>query len=294
MDYFSNSKLANRTRETYNAYIKKFCDIFDKKILPHQIYNNPYESIQTLRHYLQQNNNDTINILHRYVSTILSYRKYNSDFCSDDKNIYEAWKNILDLSYVEISKHLKENKPSRTQELKDGIELTSYDLQKIRDELPMSLTKLLIAFYTMIPPMRADYGMVQLIGFDDNPITANYIKMDDSTAFMRITDFKTASTYKEVSQKLPDDLFKLLKESLKLIPRDYLFVNKFNSPFTRQNFINWANDKLSMTLGKTFTLTMFRHIYLSSLPKNITVQERDRISKLMGHSLETQLSYEWV
>ena len=66
-----------------------------------------------------------------------------------------------------------------------------------------------------------------------------------------------------------------------------------NQPFTRPHFSAWANEKLSSIFSKTFTLTLFRHIYLSELPKDITVEDRQRISQLMGHSIVVQMTYQW-
>jgi hypothetical protein len=237
---------------------------------------------------------DTPNVLNNHITALMAYRKYNPQLCLPDARIYATWKHILDLSYSAISDHLKKNEPSRTQQLKDGIEMTMEEILTIRDSIPNGSSKLLLAFYTMIPPVRADYGMVEIIHSPtERPSTPNYILIHDDQAFMRLTDFKTSATYKEIAYQLPPALYELLVSSLRDNPRHYLFQNSLSYPYTRHTFSSWANQTLSSLFGKAFTLTMFRHIYLSSLSANMTVEEREEIAKKMGHSLTLQMCYVW-
>lgn len=293
-DYFFRSKLNVSSKAKYNRTLERWIAVFDDAVDVPYIYANPLESVKKLRDSLMSSGSDTPNVLNNYVTALLAYRRYNPQLCHPCPTIYATWKKIMDLSYATIAEHLKKNEPSRTQQLKDGIEMTMDELIAFRDSLPTGASKLLIAFYTMIPPVRADYGMVQLItSNEEKRYTSNYILLEQGRAFMRLTDFKTSSKYKEIAYELPQCLTQLLQDSLVQNPRNYLFQNTVSGPYTRYTFSNWANQTLSSLFGKAFTVTMFRHIYLSSLPTDLTVEEREDIARKMGHSLHLQLAYVW-
>jgi hypothetical protein len=293
MDYFPQTDLRPSTKQLYNRQLQRWLALYPEGTAPCVIYNNPYEAIQRLRRHLQTTDSDKKSVLHRFITTILGYRKYHPSQCSVNWTIYTQWKKALDLSFAEISQYRQQNQPAPSQQEKEGIHMTMKEIEEIRDSLPNSLTRLLIAFYTLIPPVRADYGMVHLCDFGETPLTPNFIYTNDEMSCMKLTDFKTSEKYKEIVQRLPERLHRWLRESLQEHPRAFLFVNRYNQPFTRPHFSAWANEKLSSIFSKTFTLTLFRHIFLSELPKDITVEERQRISQLMGHSIAVQLTYQW-
>lgn len=293
MDYFANTKLQDNTKKNYNKFLQKWIDLFDFEVTPSYIYNRPLESISVLRKWLQENDSDTQSILNRYVTIIMSYRKYNLKNVSSDPIIYSKWNDIHKLTYQQIISHRLQSQPTFLQSEKTGSEMTWNEIIDIRDQLPIGAMKLLIAFYTYIPPMRADYGCVSIIKYGDNPPTANYLMTDEKECTLTMRDFKTSKSYGEIKQKLPNELFLLLQESLKLQPRDWLFCNRYGSPFNRSNFSSWANEGLSRVFSKDFSLTFFRHIFLSQLPK-MTLSERQRVANLMGHSLDQQVAYQWI
>jgi hypothetical protein len=293
-DYFHEAKIAESTKKLYNKTLNKWLELFNTKITPAYIYNNPYESVTLLRKSLISTDSDSQQILNRYIIAIMSYRKYNTSSVTSDPIIYSQWNQLLKFTYSQIIQYRQNSEPTFLQQQKDGIDLSLKEIEDIRDELPMSFTKLLIAFYTMIPPMRADYGMVQILPYDKQPSTANFIFMDNKRATMFIRDFKTSKDYYEVKTELPKPLYKLLKESLQQAPRDYLFVNRLGSPFNRSNFSSWANENLSRVFSKDFSLTLFRHIYISNLDPKIKLSEKETIAKAMGHSLNQQIQYNWI
>jgi hypothetical protein len=51
--------------------------------------------------------------------------------------------------------------------------------------------------------------------------------------------------------------------------------------------------KLFRVFKKQFTLTMFRHIYISDIDPNTSPEILYDISRKMGHSLTQQILYRW-
>jgi hypothetical protein len=189
-----------------------------------------------------------------------------------------------------------QQKPTELQEKKGGTKLTYQDIVKKRDELQKgSISKLLLAFYTYLPPVRADYGSIAIVHGEEETTSPNYIRMlDDSHAVCILTEFKTAKRYKKIENTLPDALFQELQASLLKQPRTHLFVNQSQKPFTRNAFTVWTKRILSKLFDTQLTLVIVRHLFLSSLDyDSLSVEELVELGNKMGHSIQMQRGYVW-
>jgi len=263
------------------------------------MFLHPNFSFVTLRKYLVENNTDTAPTLNSYAKAIISAYEHNlAMFHNIDKNTIaiaeNRWKEIRQKTYEYANQYRIEQKPSPTQALKSGSSLLFTDVVKIRDSLKDdSIDKLLLGFYTYIPPVRADFFATQLLHFGETPIYPNHIFYDSDKAYLVITDYKTSPVYKSIEYFLPSELHKHLLLSLSTHPRTFLFCNNNNKPFTRKTFSEWATKQLTSLFKKEFTLTMFRHIYISNLDLNTSAEQLIDISKKMGHSITQQMLYKW-
>ena len=80
--------------------------------------------------------------------------------------------------------------------------------------------------------------------------------------------------------------------------KKYLFVQKNGEPYDKPNTFNkWANRTLKKIFKKdNFSLTTLRHIYITRRDLKLEEKsglERDKIAKVMGHSVGTQQNYLW-
>jgi hypothetical protein len=262
------------------------------------IFLHPNFSFVTLRKYLAKNNTDTAPTLNSYAKAIISVYEHNPVMFSNiEKNITSKaecrWKEIRQTTYEWANQYRIEQKPSPTQSLKSGSSLLFNDIVKIRDNLEDdSIDKLLLGFYTYIPPVRADFFATQLLNFGETPTYPNYIFYNTERSHLVITDYKTSPMYKSIEYDLPSELHKLLLLSLSKYPRTFLFCNN-DKCFTRKTFSEWATKRLTTLFKKEFTLTMFRHIYISNLGQNTSAEQLIEISKKMGHSITQQMLYKW-
>ena len=300
MKYFTNTHLASSTASAYNNKIIKWTSI-----MPEQqnnlrfMYTNPNFSVVTLRQFLLKTNTDTATTLNSYIKAILSAAEHNlSEFNNVSQEKYtkstERWKELRQKTYEYANAYRIEQKPSPTQARKTGSDLTMNDLIKMRDSLPdTSIDKLLLGFYTYIPPVRADFYATQIIPFNKTPSHPNFIYFNSSKAYLKLTHFKTADFYKSIEYELPAELHRLLSASLIDNPREFLFQNKSGQPFNPKSFSDWAANRLSILFKKQFTLTLFRHIFISNLDPNTPAETLIEISKKMGHSITQQMLYRW-
>lgn len=300
MDFFRTTHLTQPTAIAYNNKINKWISLMPlhKNTLSY-IFLHPNFSIVTLREFLSKNDTDTGPTLNSYIKAVLSAAEHNSDlFDSIDEEYYtkseNRWKELRQKTYEYANQYRLEQKPSPSQALKSGSSLIFSDIVKVRDELEDgSIDKLLLSFYTYIPPVRADFFATQILKFGETPSYPNYILYSSDKSYLTLTDFKTAPIYKSIEYNLPSELHRQLHLSLTNNPRTFLFPNKDGKCFNRKTFSEWATKRLTSLFKKEFTLTMFRHIYISTLDMNTPVEQLLEISRKMGHSITQQMLYKW-
>ena len=300
MNFFPNTHLAQSTVSSYNSKITKWLSVMpEHKNTLRFVYAHPNFSVVQLRQFLVLNNTDTAQTLNSYIKAVLSAAEHNtSEFneVSDEKydKYTKRWKELRQKTYEYANAYRLEQRPSPTQAQKGGSELKFTDIEKIRNELvDGSIDKLLLSFYTYIPPVRSDFFATQLVSIGEKASNSNYIEYDDDTSYMVITDFKTNYIYEQIEYELPAELHNELIMSVKKMPRKFLFINKFGNCFTRKTFSDWASKRLSALFQKQFTLTMFRHIYISNLDINTSAERLLDISRKMGHSITQHFLYRW-
>jgi hypothetical protein len=300
MNFFENTHLKPSTYKTYNTHVLRWLALFpsDQGNLSF-VYTHPNYSVVMLRKHLsvtQQNNARTVN---SFIKAIMAAVDANRTMIShlDDTLLKKSdtrWKGLRQITFNYAYAYRLEQKPSPLQTHMSGSKLTLHDLITIRDALPDgSIHKLLIGLYTHIPPVRADYYATQIIPFGSTPTEPNYIFHSPEKSRLVLTDFKTNKFYKEISHDLPEELHRQLVLSLAASPRTYLFVNKNGVPFTRNGFTKWATEQLFQISKKGLTITILRHIYISSLDLNSPPVILLEIGKKMGHQLSQQMLYKW-
>jgi hypothetical protein len=299
MNWFSNTHLSYSTSNNYNNKINKWISLMpSQKNNISYIFLHPNFSFVTLRQYLVKNNTDTAPTLNSYTKAIISAYEHNPTMFNNidtDKlnSAKERWIEMRQKTYEYANAYRIEQKPSPTQSLKSGSTLIFTDIIQIRDTLEDgSIDKLLLGFYTHIPPVRADFFATQLLRFGEIPSYPNYILYNSDKSHLVISDYKTSPMYKTIEYDLPSELHKQLLLSLEKIPRTFLFINN-DKCFTRKTFSEWATKKLTALFKKEFTLTMFRHLYISQLDSNTPAEQLVEISKKMGHSITQQMLYKW-
>lgn len=297
--YFQQTHLKPITYEAYNRKLLLWLSLLPRPSLI-LLYTNPNYAVAMLRRHLVTTQSDTAVTINSYIKAIMAAQLANPTlFFSVEKERMIAcdarWRELRQKTYEEAFAYRMQSKPSPLQALHTGVSLTFADLVSTRDALPDGSThKLLLGFYTHIPPVRADYFATQIVPFGVTPEQPNYIEHDAIHSHLVITDFKTSKLYKKITHDLPAELHAQLVHSLEANPRNYLFVNKFGEPFNRYTFSHWANQQLESIFKKGLTLTMLRHMFISTIDfNNSTPEELQVIGHQMGHNVSQQLLYKW-
>jgi hypothetical protein len=297
MNFFEKAELSDTSKKMYNRSIDKWLSAMPPKLRKIEILlSTPDKSYELLKQSLTA---DTPETRHVYLSSVMAIFRHCPDICNtlpDVQNLKSKWEQIIKENSKPIIDRRMENQPTAMQEQKGGSHLSFQDIRKKRLELEKgSIGRLLLSMYTLIPPVRADYHSTQIVRAGEKINYPNYILIDDTNIKLVITEYKTSKIYGSIIyDSLPQELFNEIVLSLQKQPRKFLFVNARNEPFTRDAFSKWSSRVLEQLFNVVMTLTIIRHLYITSIDMNKTsVKELEKISKKMGHSVLTQSQYRW-
>ena len=301
MYLFSRSDIKEITYKQFVAKIVLWVSYLKCEKTLSNLITNPEDSLEILKGVdtIKQTNTNH----HLYLSAVVCYIKnvlMGSKFILGIKtetlvsidDTHNNWRDLLKENWVPIQDHYDSNEPTEKQ--KDMV--VPFDeligaLGQLRIGSPEHL---LLAFYTKVPPIRAEYFEMKLIMEGDKiPEEGNYIIMKEGK--LVIHDFKANKTCPTIETIISDEVMVWVRRSLVNTPRKYLFVTpKESKPFERTAFSNWACRTLTRIFKKPMNLTVLRHIYITHMIAIKTpVSELKMLAKNMGHSRTSQRMYDW-
>jgi hypothetical protein len=298
MNFFENTTLADSSISMFNKKLNEWISYLPKSQQNiTSLLMSPDSSVKVLVDNITTNTNSNLHIYYTSINSIINHAP---EFTSHIpiKTLLELkkeWCKIRTDNQIPIVEQRKKFLPTENQLQKGGTYLKFSDIVKKRDSLPFgSVERLLLGFYTYLPPMRADYFAVEIITFKQKPIQPNYIRrVSPDHSVLTVADFKTNNTYDPITSILPPELNNELIESLRIKPRKYVFVNQAGVAFTRKSFSNWATRVLTHLFETQMTLNIIRHLYINDVDISKSPYERSELSNKMGHCPEMQLLYKW-
>ena len=191
--------------------------------------------------------------------------------------VYDLYKDLREKSGDEQFENRMNKKQWSLEELISimrNINMTDYK---------STMIKLLIAMYTLNPPLRNDYYNVK---FNDSN-NMNYIDLKN-----KILNVYCLKSKKYQKVLLCDELIDIINESLIVLPRKYLFTKKNGDNFSSAaslsvSLLNLLKEFMN---DKHFSFNTFRHAYAEwSLKQD--VKTRISAADNMMHSRLTHLRY---
>jgi hypothetical protein len=235
-----------------------------------------------------------VTTLKAMTTVIISLILHHQDLQEHHPTILKEWKHLSEEIAEPLTEQIDSNTPNQRQE---KAFISYEDLCKIRDQLENgSDARLLLSLYTMIEPIRSNFNRVRI--YDNEPRGLppdNYIILGKINKII-IQKYKTDEVYSPIINDLPDELVKQINSSLEKNPREWLFESSEDEPYDDPSSWNkWANRLMKKFLNNPyFSLTMFRHIYLSHFAPEIQKMnraEKKKIALKMGHSIDQQSKY---
>ena len=301
MYLFSRSDIKEITYKQFVAKLVQWVSYLKCEKTLSNLITNPEESVEILKGV--ETIKQTSTNYHLYLSAVVCYTKnvlMGSKFMMGVKSgglvsmadTCNRWRELLKDNWVPIQDHYDSNEPTDKQkEMVVPFEELIEALGKLKKGTPEHL---LLAFYTKVPPVRAEYFEMKLIFEDDKiPEEGNYIVMKEGK--LVIHDFKANKTCPTIETMISDEVMGWVRRSLVNTPRKYLFIMPTeNKQFGRTAFSNWACRTLTRIFKKPMNLTVLRHIYITHMIAIKTpVSELKMLAKNMGHSRTSQRMYDW-
>lgn len=282
-----DAKLSQITKRVYLQRLKVMMEELQMNI--QMLIKSPKEVLQWI-----QDNYSSEQTRKSYISAILAVFRHNVGLKEDEKEVYLLWYDAFSNVHNTIEERYKRNEP--TQKQKD-VYVPFKDVVSARDKLKIgSYERLLLSFYTYLPPLRCDFNKVRIYKEGDSIHETNYIIVNDGTCgSLVLNEYKTQKGKDSYKKELPTQLCAELYESLATHPREWLFVDKSGNPFSAKSYTQWANRIIARVLGKRMTVSMLRHSFINSLDFNkLTVAEKEVIARDMAHTVGTQDRYRLI
>lgn len=257
----------------------------------YDILTHPDEVIPWLR-----NRYTSESTLKSYFNAVLAVFRHNSGLKEQELSARTKWYEAFQEVHEQIEERYRRNEPTQHQK---EVYVPFSEIVAARDKLPSgSDERLLLSFYTYLPPLRCDFNHVRIYhgAIDNAHPSDNYIILKPGNgSILVLKEFKTTKTYTDYQKELPAELVKELRISLENHPREYLFMDRNGNPFASKSYIQWANRIFAKVLGKRMTISMVRHSFINSLDFNrLTIAEKEEIAKDMAHSVATQDRYRLI
>lgn len=289
-------------------FLTKFKDIIDKTDLSDVSKNNykyRLDRLTTLTNkdvdWIINNCKKTLTILAKnkitepqsvkaMINAILTIFKHTKGLRQTKQKAYTCWIN-----------HFKEVN-EKAQEKYEKIEPSERQIEAYvpwneiiakRDELDKTSNEyLVLCLYTMLPPARADFNKVKII--KENQVTDELVKEYPNHLIIMpkgmklvYNEFKTKSKRLQNYEKiLPNELVKVIKDSLKRQPREFLIVDKNGEPYHKANsFTQHVKRVLYKVFKKNMSINTLRHSFINGVDMNtITPLEKESLARDMMHS----------
>jgi hypothetical protein len=276
-DCFKNAKLSETSKKHYAFYVAKWLTLGFSTM--NEVLDSPDKAMKALEALSL-----TPATRHAYLSAAVGYILHCVRLDHQDR--YKAtWITLQKDNQKPIRERYDNQEPTANQ-VKNAV--TWEQVLKTRDAHPDNL---LLAFYTYIPPVRADYNRICLVDSDDHiPKNENYILLGKEYKLV-LQEFKTANTYNRIEHILPEPLKKVLDKSLLEKPRKVLFTTTSSEPMTAAWFAEWAARTLTRLIGKKTSLTALRHAYTHTIDYNQPYKKLKAITDGMGHSIRSSMLY---
>ncbi len=297
------------SNDNNKPFLKKFKDIIDKTELSDVSKNNYKYRLDRLTiltnkdvDWIINNCKKTIKILNEnhikepqsvkaMVNAILTIFKHTKGLRESKTKAYTCW--VEHFQEVNEKAQEKYEKIEASQRQIDAYVPWKEVLAK-RDELNKESNEyFILCLYTMLPPARADFNKVKII--KENKVTddltkeyPNHLIIMPKGMKLVYNEFKTKSKKLQQYEKvLPDELVKVIKDSLKRQPREFLVISdKTGEPYHKPNsFTQHVKRVLYKVFNKNMSINTLRHSFVNHVDMNtITPLEKERLARDMMHS----------
>jgi len=148
----------------------------------------------------------------------------------------------------------------------------------------------ILALYTLMPPVRLDYGEMKVVPVEPAEPVGNYLVWTKKPYFY-FSDYKTFKVYVVMKIQLCPALVKVLEEWL-AYPDQYLLVDRSGGPLGAVALGQLIISTFQKHCNKKVGVSMLRHSYISYIrAKELPIKTSDALAHQMMHSPKMSMIY---
>lgn len=248
---------------------------------------------------------DNINTKSAYQIAIMGVSKHSPTFAQAiGADIIKIITDENELVMNEIKGNPKQDKTDKEEENWVPLRTLKKLAKDKKDEFNIQ-DQLLIACYTLMPPVRLDLNDITIVrtSFIDTETNRpvgiaekqNYIRIYKKSGRnytdLVLNEYKTDKTYGIFNERLPKPITDLI---LKLpVSQSHLFQKKGGGAFSSaETFGVYLRSVFKKLTGKNISVDLLRHIYLTEFRKGEkTTERKQKIAKKMMNSVSEQNEY---
>jgi hypothetical protein len=311
--------MSGQSRQSEDPYIQQILDVDTLSTASKKQYKDKLGTIKKITRkeieWIIQNPKQTFKTIcasyskpqtiGSFLASILAIFKHIPNVKESKLDKYKTYRLFYDQVYKEIEQKYRSGVASERQKKGFVDWLTILDKRnQLAESSYASREHLLLSMYTYVKPVRQDFYNLKI--YDKMPDTeekkkeGNYIVLPQSKgdSFLVLNEYKSskASFNKQFKKELCAELVAIIKKSLEMNPRSYLFVDSDGNPYMIDNsYIQQINRLLGKIFGKPVTVCLLRNafiIYRRSL--NLTAGEEEDDAKEMMHSDKVHNRYRFA
>jgi hypothetical protein len=148
----------------------------------------------------------------------------------------------------------------------------------------------ILALYTLMPPVRLDYGEMKIVPVEPAEPVGNYLIWGKKPYFY-FSDYKTFKVYGVMKIQLCAALVKVLEEWL-AYPTQYLLEDRSGNPLGAVALGQLIISTFQKHCNKKVGVSMLRHSYISYIrAKELPIKKSDALAHQMMHSPKMSMIY---
>lgn len=291
-----STDLSKKTIENYIFRIQRLENVTNQPI--EWIMTHPKKTIKTIKENISAEPATIAN----YITVICKLYNVHSQFAQAHIQSKQTYQTYLTYYRLEVNKAYKQSKYKSKQEDKkvEWKIVQDYYCQYKNNPITKishrdNLHCLLLAFLLNLRPKRADYGNLRIYQTkpQSNP-SGNYVIMSPKPHLV-LNNYKTAKLRGMIKEDIPFELYIQLKDSLKLLPRDHVFVSlhkdMYLMPYEKNNsYSQWVMRIFGKHFGKQMGVSLWRTVYINANVdfQNDSYEELEKGAHLSGHSIQQQ------
>jgi len=151
----------------------------------------------------------------------------------------------------------------------------------------------ILALYTLMPPVRLDYGEMKIVPVEPAEPVGNYLvwSAQHKKPYFYFSEYKTFKVYGVIKIQLSPALVKVLNEWL-AYPNQYLLEDRSGNPLGASALGQLIISTFQKHSDKKVGVSMLRHSYISYIrAKELPIKKSDALAHQMMHSPKMSMIY---